>query len=166
MLRVFPISLTGHAYQWIKTIPTGSINTWADLKATFLNKYCPPLMTAKKVQEINNFKQRPEETLYLAWDRFTELLFKCPQHYLTDMQVVIAFYTGLDVATRMILDSQSFIPNMNAKDALIAIQERADHCLRWYDGAFKRHTGNNDSEILATITIQINNLGREIKKDE
>ena len=80
------------------------------------------------------------------------------------MQVVIAFYMGLHVATRMILDSQSFIPKMNAKDALTAIQERADHCLRWYDGAFKRHTGNNDSEILATITVQINNLGREIKK--
>ena len=42
MLRVFPISLTGHAYRWIKTIPAGSINTWADLKAKFLNKYCPP----------------------------------------------------------------------------------------------------------------------------
>ena len=121
-------------------------------------------MTAKKVQEINNFKQRQEEMLYLAWDRFKELLYKCPQHYLTDMQVVIAFYMGLDVATRMILDSQSFIPKMNAKDALTAIQERADHYLRWYDGAFKRHTGNDDSEILATITVQINNLGREIKK--
>ncbi|GJY86608.1 hypothetical protein Tco_0500634 [Tanacetum coccineum] len=34
------------------------------------------------MKEINNFQQEPDETLYQAWERFKELLMKCPQHYL------------------------------------------------------------------------------------
>ncbi|GKB09672.1 retrovirus-related pol polyprotein from transposon TNT 1-94 [Tanacetum coccineum] len=86
MLRVFPISLTGAASRWLRNEPTGSIKTWEDLKTKFLNKYCPPGRTAKKIEEINNFQQEPDETLYQAWERFKELLMKCPQHYLTEMQ--------------------------------------------------------------------------------
>ncbi|GJT13579.1 hypothetical protein Tco_0860621 [Tanacetum coccineum] len=58
------------------------------------------------MEEINNFQQELDETLYQAWERFKELLMKCPQHYLTEMQEVILFYNGLDVQTRHILDSK------------------------------------------------------------
>ncbi|GJS71107.1 hypothetical protein Tco_0703948 [Tanacetum coccineum] len=51
-----------------------------------------PAHTAKKMEEINNFQQEPDESLFRAWERFKELLMKCPQHYLTDMQEVILFY--------------------------------------------------------------------------
>ncbi|GJR87612.1 retrovirus-related pol polyprotein from transposon TNT 1-94 [Tanacetum coccineum] len=100
MLRVFPISLTRAAARWLRNEPTGSIKTWEDLKTKFLNKYCPPGRTAKKIEEINNFQQEPDETLYQAWERFKELLMKCPQHYLTKIQEVILFYNGLDVPTQ------------------------------------------------------------------
>ncbi|GJV33337.1 hypothetical protein Tco_1393737 [Tanacetum coccineum] len=39
------------------------------LKKKFLSKYCPPARTAKKMEEINNFQQEPDETLYQAWER-------------------------------------------------------------------------------------------------
>nr|GEU44747.1 uncharacterized protein [Tanacetum cinerariifolium] len=42
----------------------------------FLNKYCPPARTAKKMEEINNFQQEPDESLFRAWERFKELLMK------------------------------------------------------------------------------------------
>ncbi|GJU01922.1 putative reverse transcriptase domain-containing protein [Tanacetum coccineum] len=86
ILRVFPISLTGAGSRWLRNEPTGSNKTWEDLKTKFLNKYCPPGRTAKKMEEISNFQQEPDETLYQAWERFKELLMKCPQHYLTEMQ--------------------------------------------------------------------------------
>ncbi|GJS21835.1 zinc finger, CCHC-type containing protein [Tanacetum coccineum] len=63
MLRVFPISLTGATSCWLGNKPTGSITTWEDLKTKFLNKYCPPGRTAKKMEEINSFQQEPDETL-------------------------------------------------------------------------------------------------------
>ncbi|GJT24062.1 hypothetical protein Tco_0893999 [Tanacetum coccineum] len=117
MLRVFPISLTGAASHWLRNEPTGSIKTWEDLKTKFLNKYCPPDRTIKKMEEINNFQQEPDETLFQAWERFKELLMKCPQHYLTEMQEVILFYNGLDIPTRQILDSRGAIPTMTTADA-------------------------------------------------
>ncbi|GJT50299.1 retrovirus-related pol polyprotein from transposon TNT 1-94 [Tanacetum coccineum] len=64
MLRAFPVSLTGAASRWLRNKPTGSITTWEDLKTKFLSKYCPPARTAKKMEEINNFKQEPDENLY------------------------------------------------------------------------------------------------------
>ncbi|GJU22277.1 putative reverse transcriptase domain-containing protein [Tanacetum coccineum] len=76
MLQVFPISLTGAVSRWLRNEPIGSIKTWEDLKTKFLNKYFPPGRTAKKMEEINNFQQEPNETLYQAWERFKELLMK------------------------------------------------------------------------------------------
>ncbi|GJV45473.1 putative reverse transcriptase domain-containing protein [Tanacetum coccineum] len=88
MLRVFPMSLTGAASRWLRNKPSSSVQTWEDLKTKFLSKYCPPARTAKKMEEINNFQQEPDETLYQAWERFKELLMKYPQHYLTEMHGV------------------------------------------------------------------------------
>nr|GEV98630.1 hypothetical protein [Tanacetum cinerariifolium] len=94
-----PVSLTGAASKWQRNHPSSSITTWEVLKTKFLNKYCPPARTAKKMEEINNFQQEPDESIFHAWERFKELLMKCPQHYLTDMQEVILFYNRLDVPT-------------------------------------------------------------------
>ncbi|GKA44487.1 hypothetical protein Tco_0737211 [Tanacetum coccineum] len=85
MLQVFSISLTGAASRWLRNEPTGLIKTWEDLKTKFLNKYCPPSRTVKEIEEINNFQQEPDETHYEEWERFKELLMKCPQHYLTEL---------------------------------------------------------------------------------
>ncbi|GKC60759.1 putative reverse transcriptase domain-containing protein [Tanacetum coccineum] len=101
----------------LRNEPTGSITNWDGLKTKFLNKYCPPAQTAKKMEEINNFQQEPDENLYQAWERFKELLMKCPQHYLTEMQEVILFYNGLGIPTRQILDSRGAIPSKTAADA-------------------------------------------------
>ncbi|GJX19955.1 retrovirus-related pol polyprotein from transposon TNT 1-94 [Tanacetum coccineum] len=90
MLRAFPMSLTGAASHSLRNKPSGSITNWEDLKTKFLSKYCPPACTAKKMKEINNFQQEPDENLNQAWERFKELLMKCPQHYLTEMQETTA----------------------------------------------------------------------------
>ncbi|GJY70381.1 hypothetical protein Tco_0474084 [Tanacetum coccineum] len=103
------MSPTGAAILWLRNKPSGSIKTREDLKTKFLSKYCPPARTTKKMEEINNFQQEPDDTIYQAWERFKELLMKCPQHYLIEMQVVILYYNGLDVPTRQILDSKEVL---------------------------------------------------------
>ncbi|GJS60041.1 hypothetical protein Tco_0654825 [Tanacetum coccineum] len=145
MLRVFPISLTRAASRWLRNEPTGSIKTWEDLKTKFLNKYCPPGRTAKKMEEINNFQQEPDETLYQAWERFKELLMKCPQHY-------------FDRRYR-----RGVVPTKTAADAKTAIQEMAEYSQKWHNGT-SRGRSTETSDGLAAIQAQLNNLGREIKK--
>ncbi|GKC78577.1 reverse transcriptase domain-containing protein [Tanacetum coccineum] len=127
MLRVFPISLTGAASRWLRNEPTISIKTWEDLKTKFLNKYCHLVEMQRKWEKSTNFQPEPDETLFQAWERFKELLMKCPQHYLTEMQEVILFYNGLDIPTRQILDSRGAILTKTAEDAKKAIQEMAEY---------------------------------------
>nr|GEV83947.1 hypothetical protein [Tanacetum cinerariifolium] len=115
------------------------------------------------MKEINNFHQEPDETLYQEWERFRELLMKCPQHYLTEMQEVILFYNGLDVPTRQILDSKGVIPTKTAADAKVAIQEMVKYSQKWHNGT-SRTRSTETSDGLATIQAQLNNLEREIKK--
>ncbi|GJZ20252.1 hypothetical protein Tco_0556842 [Tanacetum coccineum] len=143
--------------------PTGSITTWDGLKTKFLNKYCPPARTAKKMEEINKFHQEPDENLYQASERFKELLMKCPQHYLTEIQELILFYNGLGIPTQQILDSRGAIPSKTAADAKISIQEMAEYSQKWHNGT-SRSRSTETSDGLAAIQAQLNNLGGEIKK--
>ncbi|GJY78685.1 hypothetical protein Tco_0484486 [Tanacetum coccineum] len=138
MLRAFPISLTRSASCWLRNKPTGSITNWDGLKTKFLNKYCLPAQTTKKIEEINNFKQEPDENLYQAWERFKKLLMKCPQHYLTEMQETAA-------------------------EAKVAIQEMVEYSQKWHNGT-SRSRSTKTFDGLAAIQAQLNNLGREIKK--
>ncbi|GJW75387.1 zf-CCHC domain-containing protein [Tanacetum coccineum] len=115
------------------------------------------------MKEINNFQQEPDETLYQAWERFKELLMKCPQHYLTEMQEVILFYNGLDVPTRQILDSIGAVSTKTAADAKTTIQEMAEYSQKRHNGT-SRGRSTKTSDGLAVIQAQLNSLGREIKK--
>ncbi|GJV08047.1 hypothetical protein Tco_1345703 [Tanacetum coccineum] len=144
-------------------VPNITIKTWEDLKTKFLNKYCLPGRTAKKIEKIINFQQEPDETLYQAWECFKELLMKCPLHYLTEMQEVILFYNGLDIPTRQILDSRGAIPTMTVADAKKAIHKMAEYSQKWHNGT-SRGRSTKTSDGLAAIKAQMNNLGREIKK--
>ncbi|GKD95185.1 hypothetical protein Tco_1375022 [Tanacetum coccineum] len=164
MLRAFPMSLTGAASRWLKNEPSGSITNWETLKTKFLNKYCPPARTAKKMEEINNFQQEPDESLFRAWERFKELLMKCPQYYLTDMQEVILFYNRLAVLTRQILESKGAIPTKTVTDAKVAIQEMTEYSHKWHNGTSSKTRSTETFDGLAAIQAQLNNLGIKIKK--
>nr|GEV33319.1 hypothetical protein [Tanacetum cinerariifolium] len=163
MLRAFPMSLTGAVSRWLKNKPSGSITIWEDLKTKFLSKYCLHARTAKKIEEINNFQQEPDETLYQVWKRFKELLMKCPQQYLTEIHEVILFYNGLDVQIRQILDSKGAIPFKTVADAKVSIQEMVEYSKKWHNGT-SRTRSTKTFDGLAAIQAQLNNLGREIKK--
>ncbi|GKB79259.1 putative reverse transcriptase domain-containing protein [Tanacetum coccineum] len=143
MLRVFPISLTGAAGRWLRNELTGSIKTWEDLKTKFLNKYCPPSRTAKKMEEINNFQQEPDETLYQAWERFKELLMKCPQYYLTEMQETAA-------------------------DAKTVIQEMAEYSQKWHNRTSRGINAaiRNQGASIKTLEIQIGQISKVLHERE
>ena len=57
------------------------------------------------MQEINTFRQLEGENLAEAWDRFDELLRKCPHHRLTRWMQVHTFYNGLRDATKIVIDA-------------------------------------------------------------
>ncbi|GJW47842.1 hypothetical protein Tco_0079488 [Tanacetum coccineum] len=90
MLRVFPITLTGAAKRWVDRLPPGTVNSWDLLKKACIQRYCPPSKTAKQLEEIRNFKQEGDKTLYQAWERYNDLLYKCPTHDINSHQKTMA----------------------------------------------------------------------------
>ncbi|GJT91440.1 hypothetical protein Tco_1080285 [Tanacetum coccineum] len=70
----------------------------------------------------------------------------------------------LDVPTRRILDSRGVVPTKTIADAKKAIQEMAEYSQKWHNGT-SRGRSTETSDGLAVIQAQLNNLGREIKKN-
>ncbi|GJY19176.1 hypothetical protein Tco_0390667 [Tanacetum coccineum] len=111
--------------------------------AIMLRRYYHPFITAKKLEVIRNFKQERDETLYHVWERYNDLFYQCPLHDLNYQQKVHIFYTGLDISTRRILESNRFIPLMTPTQALESIQVMADHSHDWYDETTTRERIND-----------------------
>ncbi|GKC25941.1 hypothetical protein Tco_1028091 [Tanacetum coccineum] len=67
---------------------------------------------------------------------------------------------------RQIFDSKGVIPSMKVVDAKKAIQDMADHSKKWHNGMSTRTRSTDTFDGLAAIQAQLNNLGREIKKED
>ncbi|KAH9781899.1 hypothetical protein KPL71_008667 [Citrus sinensis] len=79
-LRLFPYSLRDRARAWLNSLPSDSIAKWNELADKFLMKYFIPTKNAKLRNEITFFHQLEDESLYEAWERFKDLLRRCPHH--------------------------------------------------------------------------------------
>ncbi|GJV88972.1 hypothetical protein Tco_1532910 [Tanacetum coccineum] len=143
----------------------GTVDSWDLLKKAFIQRYCPLSNTAKQLEEIRNFKQEGDKTLYQAWERYNDLLYKCPTHDINSHQKVNIFYNGLGIINRQLLDSQGPTSGMTIAQALTAIQTMADHSQKWHNGSSNRNidSGSNSEEIPAIIS-KLDSLGRNMKK--
>ena len=93
----------------------------------FLKKLFPPQLTSQFRAAITQFQQGDQETLYDTWDRFKELLRKCPQHgYELSAQVQI-FYDGLNYSTRALVDAtcRGFITVKIVRESNVMFEELA-----------------------------------------
>ncbi|KAF7821995.1 uncharacterized protein G2W53_027450 [Senna tora] len=104
-LRLFPFSLRDKAKFWLQSLPEGSITTWEELAQQFLTKYFPPGKTAKMRNDITSFVLLNIESLYEAWERFKDLLRKCPHHGLPKWLQVQTFYNGLSSEIKTSIDA-------------------------------------------------------------
>ncbi|GJS48961.1 hypothetical protein Tco_0599082 [Tanacetum coccineum] len=122
-------------------------------------------MTVKQLEDIHNFKQEGDESLYQAWERYNDMLYKCPTHDINNHQKVNIFYKGLSTMNRQLLDSQGPILGMTPAQALTTIQTMADHSQKWHDGTTSRNIGSSSSKDgLAALVNKLDNLGRDMKK--
>lgn len=67
-------------------------------------RYNPFNMNVKLRDDITSFRQVEDETLYEAWERFKDLLRKCPMHDFQHWTQMEMFYNGLNAHTRMVVD--------------------------------------------------------------
>ncbi|CAJ2627735.1 unnamed protein product [Trifolium pratense] len=104
-LRLFPFSLRDRARAWLQSLPSNSVATWDELKKVFLARYFPPSKTAMLRAQINGFRQRDNESLFEAWERYKEMIRICPHHGLENWLIIHTFYNGLLYNTKMTIDA-------------------------------------------------------------
>ncbi|GJS87836.1 hypothetical protein Tco_0770472 [Tanacetum coccineum] len=80
-------------------------------------------MTAKQLKEIHNFKQEGDESLYQAWERCNDLLYKCPTHDINSHQKTMAdhsqkWHDGM---------TSRNIGSSNSNDGLAALVNKLDN---------------------------------------
>ncbi|XP_061354022.1 uncharacterized protein LOC133298711 [Gastrolobium bilobum] len=106
-LKLFPYSLSNGAKIWLNTLPPNSIRRWEGLAENFLIKFFPPTKAAQLRNDISMFQQFDGESLYESWDRFKELLWRCPNHGIPEWIQMETFYYGLNGKTKDIVDASS-----------------------------------------------------------
>nr|GEY97530.1 reverse transcriptase domain-containing protein [Tanacetum cinerariifolium] len=104
-LMLFPFSLEGAAWIWLKKEPPQSIQTWDDLVSKFINQFFPLSKTTNLRNEITRFQQRFDESFYDAWKRFNDLLRACPHHGFSELHQLDTFYNSLNVNDQDSLNS-------------------------------------------------------------
>ncbi|GJZ05143.1 reverse transcriptase domain-containing protein [Tanacetum coccineum] len=90
-LYLFPYSLTHHATAWFDRLSKNSIHTFEEM----ISKYSPPSMVTKLRNDISNFSQLPEESLFEAWERYKLSIDRCPNHKMLPVTQIDTFYNGL-----------------------------------------------------------------------
>ena len=103
-LLLFPFAVKDQAKRWLNNQPTASIKTWKQLSDKFLNHFYPPKRMTQLRLDIQGFKQGDNESLYDAWERYREMLRKCPSEMFSEWVQLDIFYYGLTEKAQMSLD--------------------------------------------------------------
>ena len=104
-LQLFPFSLRDVAATWFNSLPVGSMNTWEELVEAFMSRFFPPALTIERRGEIIVFKQREDESLYTAWERFKRFLKRCPMHGIDLTTQMDIFYHAMNYTSKGIIDA-------------------------------------------------------------
>ncbi|CAA0809015.1 Unknown protein, partial [Striga hermonthica] len=161
-LRLFPFSLRDKARSWLSMISDGSIKTWEELNQKFLLKYFPPSKSMQLKSEITQFKQQDSEPLYEAWDRFRELLRRCPRHGFPDDQQLCFFYNGLLGQTRAFVDAAAggALLAKTPEEASNLLEEMAVNSYQWPSerSSIRRVAEVTSSDPIKELAAQMSSL--------
>ncbi|KAL5578113.1 hypothetical protein UlMin_019812 [Ulmus minor] len=129
----------------------------------FLMKYFPPTKNAKLLNDINSFQQLEGESLYETWERYKELLRRCPHHGIPFWIQMETFYNGLNAQTRTIVDAASngALMSKTYNEAYALLERMASNNYQWPTErvpAGRRIAGVHEVSEITSLTAQIASL--------
>ena len=131
----------------------------------FLTTFFPTSKIAQLVQEINTFRQFKGENLAKAWERFHELLRRCPHHRLTKWMQVNTFYNGLRDSTRKIIDASTggALMKKTTDQAYEILEDTTTNTNQWPRdrSAPKKPLAGAETEVLSNLVNHVTQLTRQ-----
>nr|GEY57904.1 reverse transcriptase domain-containing protein [Tanacetum cinerariifolium] len=99
-LYIFPYSLQHRVVKWFDHLPRNSFTTFDQMAKIFLEKYFPPSMVTKLRNDITNFCQELDESLFEAWEHYKLSIDRCPNHNMLPVTQIDTFYNELTLRHR------------------------------------------------------------------
>ena len=128
----------------------------------FLTKFFPLEKIVQLVQEINTFGQLEGESLAEAWDKFHELLRKCPHHRLTRWMQVHTFYNDLRNATRKVINASAggALMKKTTDQAYEILEDAATNTNQWPRDRITpvKAVGSTNNEVLSNMVTHVAHL--------
>nr|GEZ44865.1 reverse transcriptase domain-containing protein [Tanacetum cinerariifolium] len=149
---LFPYSLTHHATAWYDRLLRNSIQSFDDMVRKFLLKYFPPSMVTKLRNEITNFRQDPNESLFKAWERYKLSTDRCPNHNMLLDTQIDTFYNSLTSRHQDTIDAATggtFIKK-RPKECYDLIENITAHHNHWDTSATRDDTSRTISSTTTT----------------
>ncbi|KAH9668539.1 hypothetical protein KPL70_021450 [Citrus sinensis] len=167
-LRLFPYSLRDRARAWLNSLPSDSITTWNELADKFLIKYFPLTKNAKLRNEITYFHQLEDESLYEAWERFKELLRRCPHHGIPCCIQLETFYNELNPSTRLLVDTSAngALLSKSYTEAYEILERIANNNYQWpstRQPVARGTTGVHNIDAITALSAQVTSLTNMVK---
>ena len=164
-LRLFLLSLGDRAKHWLMSQPLDSITSWNDLVQEFLTKFFPPAKITQLVQEINTFRQLEGENLADAWERFHELLRRCPHHKLTRWMQVHTFYNSMRDATKTVIDASAggALMKKTSDQTYEILEDTTTNSNQWPRDRItpRKVVGGVDNEVLNNLVTHVAQLTKQ-----
>ncbi|GKA57699.1 homeodomain-like protein [Tanacetum coccineum] len=116
-----------------------------------------------KIEDKDNFELKGQFLKELRTNTFSILNHEDANEDIEKVLEIVDLFHIPNITIDQILDSGGAIPSKTIADVKVAIQEMAEYSQKWHNGTSRsRSTENSDG--LAAIQAQLNNLGRQIKK--
>ncbi|CAN6678248.1 unnamed protein product [Malus baccata var. baccata] len=129
----------------------------AQLSEKILNKYYPASKTLDMRTQILSFAQKPNEEFHEAWERFKELIRKCPHLGINTTDQMHIFFRELNMTTKTLVNAScgGSYKDKNAQEACLLFEKMAADTQQWAveqpqsRSAFEMSTGS-----LSQVAVQ------------
>jgi hypothetical protein len=152
-IRMFPLSLTGAAFNWFTSLPLNSIDSWVSLKQKF-DDYFYNREVELRLSDLTSLRQKYTETISDYLRQFRELRNRCYNLTIAEKDLADLASAGLTPYLRDKLDGQEFSDTNQLMQRALPYENRAK-ASRFRDNA------NKDKE-----KHHVNFVDEEVDKDE
>ena len=115
-------------------------------------------------------RQLEGESLADSWERFHELLRRCPNHRLTRWMQVHTFYNGPSDYTRTIIDAsiRGALMKKTTNQAYIILEDMATNSNQWpRDRVVPRNAmGSTNTDVLSNLVNHVAQLTKKLQRQQ
>ncbi|GKE93824.1 reverse transcriptase domain-containing protein [Tanacetum coccineum] len=131
---------------------TQSMKQNGEIDLKFLSKYFPPSMVMKLRNDISNFRQLLDESLFEAWERYKLLIDRCPNNNMLPVTQIDTFYNGLTLRLRYTINAaaRGTFMTRRPEECYDLIENITAHHNDWDASA---HRGESSSSITSSFEI-------------